>query len=520
MTIGPPSVFGGSTTVPHRGVDQRFAAAASRAATRPTTALTAISIRAVKPLTASLEAMSAVSVKQANPRRYTVTSSIPRGHALALSSVVKTCTATKTARERWTGVQRIPARTARTLTMTTASRPRMRSPVKVIPAISKRGMLAALPMTRTAARILAIPESGWRGRSARSSLERGYTDFHTVVAGRASSNPHSDMSSRSRDEEPPTGRPRVSVVVETENERTKCEIGLRHALRALADQTYPHALAEVIVVDSGEVPGLARLVEEHRPGTRIVNGAGLREFQMKNLGAREATGEIVAFTDGDCEPRADWIEQIVKSLEAASPSVIGVQGRTILREGLFSRQISALLYGIRTDGSGHFSRRIISDNCAFRRDFIRQAPFEPATLPSTPETVLWMRTAGKGLAMIVNDEMRSTHDYPKTDGPEGWAAMLGFFLQRAYSNGYCMTRVRFLVSGLRATWTRWLGPAGPPILVAGKMVADLDQIARNNRILGLSWLDWIAFSPLYVGYYLGHLVGGYAALLRLPAPRS
>ena len=316
------------------------------------------------------------------------------------------------------------------------------------------------------------------------------------------------------------GRPRVSVIVETENERTGQKIKLRHALQALATQTYPRALTEVLVVDSGEIPELPRLVAEHRPGTRIVNGAGLSEYEMKNLGAREATGEIVAFTDGDCAPSPNWIEQIVKSFSAESPSVVGVQGRTVLRAGLFNRQISVLLYGLRTDASGSVCRRIISDNCAFRRDFLEQVPFDPAGLPSTPETVLWTRMTSRGFIVVVNDDMRSTHDYPTTKGLRGWVALLRFFLHRAYSNGYCMTRVRSLVSDLRATWAKWLGPAGPPVLVAGKMVADLGQIARNNRALELTWRNWIPFLPLYVAYYVGHLIGGYAALLRLPAPRD
>jgi glycosyltransferase involved in cell wall biosynthesis len=316
-----------------------------------------------------------------------------------------------------------------------------------------------------------------------------------------------------------TLRPRVSVVVETENEQTAHEIGLGHALRALAKQTYPPALTEVLVVDSGEVPGLARLVEEHYPAARILDGNTLSEYQMKNLGVREATGEIVAFTDGDCEPRPDWIEQIVRSLGAPAPSIAGVQGRTTLRPGLFHRQLSVLLYGLRTDASGTISRRMVSDNCAFRRDCISREPFQVSVLPTTPETVLLARMTRQGLTVVVNEAMRSTHDFPQTEGLRGWAAMLGFFLSRAYSNGYCMARVRFLVSGLRANWVRWLGPVAPPILVAGKLVADLDQISRNNHALGLTWWRWIAFSPVYVAYYVGHLVGGYAALLRLPAPR-
>jgi glycosyltransferase involved in cell wall biosynthesis len=311
----------------------------------------------------------------------------------------------------------------------------------------------------------------------------------------------------------------VTVVVETENERDAQEIRLWDVLHALALQTYPRALTEIIVVDSGDIPGLARVVAEHLPDARIVDGTGLTEYQMKNLGAREATGAIVAFCDGDCKPQPEWVEEVVRSLREASRNVVGVQGRTVLRPGLFSRQLSALLYGLRTDASGRLSHRIVADNCAFRRDFLLPEGFEADRLPTTPETVLGMRTASRGLAMIVNDRMRSVHDYPRTNGLRGLAAMLGFFLRRAYSNGYCMTRVRFLTSGLRAGWVRWLGPAGPPVLVAGKIVADLGQIAQNDRQLHLTWLDWVPFSPFYLAYYAGHLVGGYAALLRFPTPR-
>src|SRR5262245_27734610 len=167
-------------------------------------------------------------------------------------------------------------------------------------------------------------------------------------------------------------RVRVSLVLETENEREAHNIKLPHVLRALASQTYPAVLTEVIVVDSGVVPELARLVAEHLPTTRIVKGIGLSEYQMKNLGAREATGAIVAYCDGDCAPRPEWIAEVVTSLAQAPPSAIGVQGRTVLRPGLCSWQLSVLLYGLRTDASGQISRRLVSDNCAFRRHLFLQ----------------------------------------------------------------------------------------------------------------------------------------------------
>jgi hypothetical protein len=55
----------------------------------------------------------------------------------------------------------------------------------------------------------------------------------------------------------------------------------------------------------------------------------------------------------------DWLEQIVEKLGPAPPSVVGVQGRTLLPVGVFSRQVVALLDGLRTDTAGLVSRRIV-----------------------------------------------------------------------------------------------------------------------------------------------------------------
>ena len=122
-------------------------------------------------------------------------------------------------------------------------------------------------------------------------------------------------------------RPRVTVVVETENERFARRLTLHDCLQALARQTYPRALTEVIVVDSGEIAGLRALVQDCLPGARILDGAGLSEYEMKNAGARQASGEIVAYTDGDCVPAPEWIEQVVQTLGAAPARVVGVQGQ-------------------------------------------------------------------------------------------------------------------------------------------------------------------------------------------------
>jgi glycosyltransferase involved in cell wall biosynthesis len=302
---------------------------------------------------------------------------------------------------------------------------------------------------------------------------------------------------------------KISVVLETDSSSEACHLGLREALRGLAGQTYPRELTELVVVDSGQLPELERLLRQDFPGARVVNGAGMTKYEMKNLGAQATTGPIVAYTDGDCVLAPTWIAEIASTLGSAPAGVVGVQGRTVLEPARFSRQVTVLLYGMHTDRSGRWARRIISDNCAFRREFILGNPFAPAALSTTPDSVMLAGIRSQGFEMLFNDRMRALHDNPAT---------LHFFMLRAYGNGFCMMRARAQTRSLRAGWLGRLGPLGPPLLVAGKVVADLPLIAANGPTLGLAWYQWIAFLPLYVSYYAGHLAGGFASVLRLRMP--
>lgn len=117
---------------------------------------------------------------------------------------------------------------------------------------------------------------------------------------------------------------RVSVVVPTWQRAGS----LTRCLRALAAQT--RTPAEVIVVTRPEdaasraavnavtLGAVARVLlpEVTEPGVIAAMQAGLDA----------ATGDVIAFTDDDAEPRADWLERIVAAL-GADAKVGGVGGR-------------------------------------------------------------------------------------------------------------------------------------------------------------------------------------------------
>jgi GT2 family glycosyltransferase len=98
--------------------------------------------------------------------------------------------------------------------------------------------------------------------------------------------------------------PRMSVIVCTYNGSRTIE----DCLDGLARQTY--ADHEVIVVDDGSTDHTAALVEAWLPRmprlrlVRIPNG-GLSN--ARNVGMREAAGEVLCYTDDDARPDPDWL---------------------------------------------------------------------------------------------------------------------------------------------------------------------------------------------------------------------
>ncbi|MBT2230102.1 glycosyltransferase family 2 protein [Nonomuraea sp. NEAU-A123] len=87
---------------------------------------------------------------------------------------------------------------------------------------------------------------------------------------------------------------RVSVVVPAYGGQDKLDL----VLAALARQTYPAGLIEVIVVDNGSSPPL-RLPEERPEDTRLIVCPEPGRAGARNAGLAEATGDVIHWLDSD-----------------------------------------------------------------------------------------------------------------------------------------------------------------------------------------------------------------------------
>ena len=123
--------------------------------------------------------------------------------------------------------------------------------------------------------------------------------------------------------------PEVAVVVATFRRADR----LRVLLDGLADQVRDLGRVEVIVVHEPLPDAATALVlAEHslaangtlkaRPGSRGTSAA-----RMRNVGWRAARAPLIAFTDDDCRPAPEWLDQLLSAAHRAPGAV--VQGRTV-----------------------------------------------------------------------------------------------------------------------------------------------------------------------------------------------
>jgi len=108
-----------------------------------------------------------------------------------------------------------------------------------------------------------------------------------------------------------TEHPQVSVLIPVFNDEQR----LKQCLEALECQTYPKHHYEVIVVDNGSTDDLKSVVSRFQQAFYCYE-AKPGSYAARNYGLTIANGEIMAFTDSDCIPANDWLEQGVSVLKS------------------------------------------------------------------------------------------------------------------------------------------------------------------------------------------------------------
>ena len=109
----------------------------------------------------------------------------------------------------------------------------------------------------------------------------------------------------------------VSIIVPVYNGAHTIE----ECIKSLLNLEYPEDKYEIIIVDNNSTDTTVEIVKKYP--VKLLHEGKQSSYPARNLGIKNAKGEIVAFTDADCIVDKMWLEQMVKTFEDETTAGMG-----------------------------------------------------------------------------------------------------------------------------------------------------------------------------------------------------
>jgi glycosyltransferase involved in cell wall biosynthesis len=108
-----------------------------------------------------------------------------------------------------------------------------------------------------------------------------------------------------------------SVIVPFLNE----ELYIERCIRSLLNQDFPPSQYELLFVDNNSTDQSATIVRKY-PRITLLEEKKPNVYAARNRALAVAKGEIIAFTDADCEASGDWLGQIQQGMQLTNASIV------------------------------------------------------------------------------------------------------------------------------------------------------------------------------------------------------
>jgi cellulose synthase/poly-beta-1,6-N-acetylglucosamine synthase-like glycosyltransferase len=207
----------------------------------------------------------------------------------------------------------------------------------------------------------------------------------------------------------PAGVPWISVVVPAFEASTQIE----RCLAALACQTLPAEQYEVIVVDDGSTDDTANRAS--RGAARVVRlPRNQGPAQARNAGLAAARGELVVFTDSDCEPTSGFLTALTAPMR--DDGIAATKGVYMSNQQALLARFVQLEYESRYQHTAAASNVDFVDTyaaCYRREHLVRLGGFDPH-FRVCEDQELSFRLAEAGLNMRFVPEARTYHQHADT----------------------------------------------------------------------------------------------------------
>jgi GT2 family glycosyltransferase len=268
-------------------------------------------------------------------------------------------------------------------------------------------------------------------------------------------------------------RPMVSVVVPVRNRLRE----LIHLVRLLDQQTLTRECWELIVGDDGSSDGLLDALGD-RDDLRIISGPPENAYAARNRAAEQARADILAFTDADCRPDPQWLEEGLKAL--LESDVVGGQINwiappdrsiwSLLEIDTFVDQEAAVRLGVGLTGNLFVRRAVFERVGGFDEslpshgdyDFVQRCVASGARLKHSPNAVVWHPTFDSARSLL-RKLLQANWTYavrearagrrPYGLAPRSWVPIASTLRARRRSGrSLGLNRKRLEESGVQATW--------------------------------------------------------------------
>lgn len=104
-------------------------------------------------------------------------------------------------------------------------------------------------------------------------------------------------------------KPKVSVIIPTHNS----ENTIKQCIESITQDSIPRDDYEIIIVDDGSLDKTVDIAKSCGADA-IIQTEPCFQGKARNIGAKRARAELLAFIDSDCEAKKGWLGSIIKNL--------------------------------------------------------------------------------------------------------------------------------------------------------------------------------------------------------------